>query len=62
MKIYIIYGNNGGKYDDYYEWIEGLYLAKGNALKEIERLKKEKPKDCLGFELQYCIKEFITKD
>ena len=62
MKIYILYGQNDGTYDLYDEWIEGIYLTKGNANKEAKRLNKQKKKDLLGFNIKYFIKEYITKD
>ena len=66
MKIYLILGNNNEAYDQYYEWIEGIYLAKENAKKELKKLrtkaKEDYEKNDLYAERQYEIITFITKD
>lgn len=66
MKIYIIIGNNGELYDDYYEWIEAVYLSKENAKKELKKLRKETHRDkirgILFTEFNYKIEEYETKD
>ena len=66
MKIYLIQGNNGEMAEDYYEWIEGIYLAEGNAEKELKKLKakakRDYKKDHFWAERQYKIIELTTKD
>ena len=66
MKIYLILGNNNEAYDQYYEWIEGIYLAKENAKKELKKLrtksKEDYEKNDLYAERQYEIITFIAKD
>ena len=66
MKIYLIQGNNNEVYDQYYEWIEGIYLAKENAKKELKKLKtkarRDYKKDQLFAERQYEIITLTTKD
>ncbi|WP_298061761.1 hypothetical protein [uncultured Rikenella sp.] len=56
MKIYIIKGNNNEVYEDYYEWIQSVYLNKENAEKEIEVLKKKYEEN------NYYIEEYEIKD
>jgi hypothetical protein len=67
MKIYLIQGNSGEVYpEDYYEWIEGIYLSKENAKKELKRLKakakRDHKKDNFWAEREYKIIELTTKD
>lgn len=66
MKIYLIQGNNNEAYDQYYEWIEGIYLSKENAKKELEKLRakarRDYKKDPLFAESQYKIITLTTKD
>lgn len=66
MKIYLIQGNNNEAYEQYYEWIEGIYLAKKNAEKELKKLRTKARKDykenTLYAERQYEIIELNTKD
>lgn len=66
MKVYIIKGNNGEMYEDYYEWIEAIYLNKENAKKELNRLKQQARidwlKEPLYEERQYTIEEYETKN
>jgi N-acetylneuraminic acid mutarotase len=66
MKIYLIQGNNNEAYDQYYEWIEGIYLAKENAKKELKKLKtkarKDYKKNQFFAERQYKIITLTTKD
>ena len=66
MKIYLIQGNNNEVYDQYYEWIEGIYLAKENAKKELKKLRtiarEDYEKDQLFAERQYEIITLTTKD
>jgi hypothetical protein len=67
MKIYLIQGNSGEVYpEDYYEWIEGIYLSKENAKKELKRLKakakRDYEKDHFFAEREYKIIELTTKD
>lgn len=45
MKIYIIKGNNGEMYEDYYEWIESVYIDKEKARKERDRLNRKAKRD-----------------
>jgi hypothetical protein len=66
MKIYLIQGNNNEVYDQYYEWIEGIYLAKENAKKELKKLRakarRDYEKNTLYAERQYEIITLTTKD
>ena len=67
MKIYIIIGNNGEPYpEDYYEWVEGVYIAKGNAKKELKKLKakanRDYKKEPFYEKRKYEMKEYVTKD
>lgn len=66
MKIYLIQGNNNEIYDQYDEWIEGIYLAKENAKKELKRLRakarEDYEKNDLYAESQYEIITLTTKD
>lgn len=66
MKIYLIQGNNNEAYDQYYEWIEGIYLAKENAKKELKKLRakarEDYEKNTLYAERQYEIITLTTKD
>lgn len=66
MKIYIIKGNNNETSEDYYEWIEAVYLSKENAMKELRKLEtkahKEYLKNKLYEEKQYEIEEYEVKD
>ena len=45
MKIYIIKGNNGEMYEDYYEWIKSVYIDKEKAHKERDRLNRKAKRD-----------------
>ena len=45
MTLYIIHGDNNEMYEDYYEWIEGIYLSEINAKKELVKLKRQAEKD-----------------
>lgn len=45
MTIYIIKGNNGEMWEDYYEWIEEIFSDKRKAEKRVKELKKEAHKD-----------------
>lgn len=45
MKVYIIKGNNGEMYEDYYEWIESVYIDKEKACKERDRLNRKSKRD-----------------
>lgn len=62
MSIYIIKGNNGEMYDDYYEWIEEVFFDRRKAEKRVKELKKEARKDYkkdqLYEERQYKIEEY----
>jgi len=40
MKAYILSGNNGEMYEDYYEWIVAVYLEKEKANKHLQLLEK----------------------
>lgn len=66
MKIYVIIGDNGELYDDYYEWVDSVYIDKGNAQKELKRLRakaeRDYKKDKFYPKRNYRIKEFETKD
>ena len=66
MKIYVIIGDNGETFEDYYEWVDSVYIAKGNAQKELKRLRakaeRDYKKDKLYPKRNYRIKEFETKD
>lgn len=66
MKIYVIIGDNGETFEDYYEWVEAVYIAKGNAQKELKRLRAKAERDYKKDEFypkrNYRIKEFETKD
>ena len=66
MKIYVIIGDNGETFEDYYEWVESVYITKGNAQKELRRLRakaeRDYKKDKLYSKRNYRIKEFETKD
>lgn len=66
MKIYLIQGNNNEVYDQYLEWIEGIYLSKENAKKELEKLRvkarRDYAKNQLFAERQYEIIILTTKD
>ena len=66
MKIYLIQGNNNEVYDQYIEWIEGIYLSKENAKKELKKLRtiarEDYEKDQLFAERQYEIITLTTKD
>jgi hypothetical protein len=66
MKIYVIIGDNGEIYEDYYEWVEAVYIAKENAQKELKRLRskaeRDHKKDKFFAKRRYRIKEFETKD
>lgn len=66
MKIYVIIGDNGETFEDYYEWVDSVYIAKGNAQKELKRLRAKAVRDYKKDELypkrNYRIKEFETKD
>lgn len=66
MKIYVIIGDNGETFEDYYEWVEAVYIAKENAQKELKRLRDEAEKDYKKDKFypkrKYRIKEFETKD
>lgn len=66
MKIYLIQGNNNEVYDQYIEWIEGIYLAKENAKNELKKLKakarRDYKKDQLFAERQYETITLTTKD
>ncbi len=66
MKIYLIQGNNNEVYDQYYEWIEGIYLSKENAKKELKKLRakarRDYEKDQTFAESQYEIITLTTKD
>ncbi len=65
MKIYIVEGNNGEMYENYYEWIESVYLSKEEAKKEVKRLNKKAKEDYRKngcYELcKYEIKEYDIK-
>lgn len=66
MKIYVIIGDNGETFEDYYEWVDSVYIAKGNAQKELKRLRskaeRDYKKDKFYSKRNYRIKEFETKD
>ena len=66
MKIYVIKGNNGGDYEDYYEWIEkDVYLVKENAQKELNRLRSKATRDYKKDRWRkraYKIEEYNIKD
>lgn len=66
MKIYLIQGNNNEVYDQYIEWIEGIYLSKENAKKELKKLRtiarEDYEKDQIFAERQYEIITLTTKD
>lgn len=66
MTIYVIKGNNNEMYEDYYEWIEGVYIAKGNAEKELRILRtkanEDYEKDMFYPKRQYNIEKYETKD
>jgi len=66
IKLYLIQGNNNETYDQYYEWIEGIYLAKKKAEKELKKLRtkarEDYEKNTLYAEKQYEIIKLITKD
>lgn len=62
MSIYIIKGNNGEMYDDYYEWIEEVFFNRQKAEKRLKELKKEAhddyKKEPIYEERQYKIEEY----
>lgn len=62
MTIYIIKGNNGGMWEDYYEWIEEVFFNRQKAEKRIKELKREARKDFeeepLMEEKRYKIEEY----
>lgn len=66
MKIYLIQGNNNEEYDQYIDWIEGIYLSKETAKKELKKLRtiarEDYEKDQLFAERQYEIITLTTKD
>lgn len=66
MKIYVIIGDNGEAFEDYYEWVDSVYIDKGNAQKELKRLRakaeRDHKKDKFYPKRNYRIKEFETKD
>lgn len=66
MKIYLIQGNNNEVYDQYIEWIEGIYLSKESAKKELKKLRtiarEDYEKDQFFAERQYKIITLTTKD
>ncbi len=45
MKVYLLYGNNGEMYEDYYEWVEGVYINREKARKRKKELDKKAEKD-----------------
>ncbi len=45
MKVYLLYGNNGELYDDYYEWVEGVYTTREKARERKKELDKKAEKD-----------------
>lgn len=66
MKIYLIQGNNNEEYDQYIDWIEGIYFSKENAKKELKKLRtiarEDYEKDQIFAERQYEIITLTTKD
>lgn len=66
LKLYLIQGNNNEEYDQYLEWIEGIYLSKETAKKELKKLRtiarEDYEKDQLFAERQYEIITLTTKD
>lgn len=62
MKVYLLYGNNGEMYEDYYEWIEGVYIDKEKARKQKDKLtrkaKQDYKKGIDWEERKYWIKEY----
>ena len=62
MKVYLLYGNNGEMFEDYYEWVEGVYINREKARKEKYKLTRKAKQDCKKRidweERQYWIKEY----
>lgn len=65
MKIFMIKGNNDEIYEDYYEWVESIWVDKDNAKNELKELRKKAAKDYKKdpyYKRIYKIIELETKD